>query len=102
PILSSFVPWFVRGASASRYHDTQKRFPHLANCLKYSMSFTVALFGVFTPPHSTTTGVKILWFVMYVVSTLYTFLWDVLQDWGLGYPGYGLLRKKRLFARSAV
>ena len=42
-----------------RYHDTHKRFPHLANCLKYCMSFTVALFGVFTPPHSTTTAVKV-------------------------------------------
>lgn len=45
---------------------------------------------------------QILWFVMYVVSTLYTFTWDVLQDWGLGYPVYGFLRKKRLFARSSV
>lgn len=42
-----------------RYHDTQKRFPHLANCLKYSMAFTVALFGVFSPPNSTTTAVKV-------------------------------------------
>lgn len=42
-----------------RYLDTQKRFPHLANCLKYSMAFTVALFGVFTPPNSTTTAVKV-------------------------------------------
>lgn len=45
---------------------------------------------------------QILWFVMYVVSTLYTFTWDVLQDWGLGYPAYGFLRKKRLFSRPSV
>lgn len=50
---------FRRRLGSTRYHDTQKRFPHLANCLKYSMSFTVALFGVFTPPHSTTTTVKV-------------------------------------------
>ncbi len=43
-----------------------------------------------------------LWLVMYAVSTLYTFAWDVLQDWGLGYPTYGYLRKKRLFARPSV
>ncbi|CAN0556296.1 unnamed protein product, partial [Ectocarpus sp. 8 AP-2014] len=47
------------------------------------------------PPHAR----QILWFVMYVVSTLYTFSWDVLQDWGLGHPVYGFLRKKRLFPR---
>ncbi|CAB1117872.1 unnamed protein product [Ectocarpus sp. CCAP 1310/34] len=102
PALCVLPLWLRFQQCVRRYHDTQKRFPHLANCLKYSMSFTVALFGVFSPPHSTTTAVKILWFVMYVVSTLYTFSWDVLQDWGLGHPMYGFLRKKRLFPRSSV
>ncbi|CAN0054746.1 unnamed protein product, partial [Ectocarpus sp. 6 AP-2014] len=102
PALCVLPLWLRFQQCVRRYHDTQKRFPHLANCLKYSMSFTVALFGVFTPPHSTTTTVKILWFVMYVVSTLYTFSWDVLQDWGLGHPVYGFLRKKRLFPRLSV
>lgn len=45
---------------------------------------------------------QIMWLVMYVVSTLYTFTWDVLQDWGLGYPAYGFLRKKRLFSNPSV
>lgn len=52
----------------SRYHDTQKRFPHLANCFKYAMAFTVALFGVFTPPNSTTTAVKVTRSVRLVYS----------------------------------
>lgn len=43
----------------ARYHDTQNRFPHLANCLKYCMAFTVALFGVLTPSKSTTDAVKV-------------------------------------------
>ncbi|CAM9832553.1 unnamed protein product [Pylaiella littoralis] len=102
PALCILPLWLRFQQCIRRYHDTQKRFPHLANCLKYCMSFTVALFGVFTPPHSTTTAVRILWFVMYVVSTLYTFSWDVLQDWGLGYPAYGFLRKKRLFSNPSV
>ncbi|CAM9278518.1 unnamed protein product, partial [Sphacelaria rigidula] len=91
-----------------RYHDTQKRFPHLANCLKYSMAFTVALFAVFTPQESMPAVflclgrvmcVQVAWFVLYVVSTLYTFAWDVLQDWGLGHLSHNGLRKKRLFSR---
>eukprot|EP00752_Nemacystus_decipiens_P005274 g4784.t1 len=102
PALCILPLWLRFQQCIRRYHDTQKRFPHLANCLKYCMSFTVALFGVFTPPHSTTTAVKILWFVMYVVSTLYTFTWDVLQDWGLGHPAYAFLRKKRLFSSPSV
>lgn len=45
---------------------------------------------------------QILWFGLYVVSTLYTFMWDILQDWGLGYSAHGFLRRKRLFSRPWV
>ncbi|CAM9696047.1 unnamed protein product [Laminaria digitata] len=102
PALCILPLWLRFQQCLRRYLDTQKRFPHLANCLKYSMAFTVALFGVFTPPNSTTTAVKIMWFILYVVSTLYTFAWDVLQDWGLGHAEFRFLRKKRLFSSSWV
>lgn len=102
PVLCVLPLWLRFQQCLRRYLDTQKRFPHLANCLKYAMAFTVALFGVLTPPESTTSIVKVVWFVMYVVSTLYTFAWDVLQDWGLGYWSHQGLRKKRLFSKRTV
>ncbi|CAN0529618.1 unnamed protein product, partial [Scytosiphon promiscuus] len=43
-----------------------------------------------------------MWFILYVVSTLYTFAWDVLQDWGLGHGEFHYLRKKRLFSSPWV
>lgn len=45
---------------------------------------------------------QIMWFILYVVSTLYTFAWDVLQDWGLGHGEFHYLRKKRLFSSPWV
>lgn len=40
--------------------------------------------------------------IAYVVSTLYSFWWDVVKDWGLGDPKYAFLRKQRLYSKTWV
>ncbi|CAM9155842.1 unnamed protein product [Discosporangium mesarthrocarpum] len=102
PTLCVAPLWLRFQQCLRRFYDTQKRFPNLANALKYVMAFTVSLFGLFTPKYAQSTAVQVVWLTMYVVSTLFTFFWDVLQDWGLGDPAHGYLHKRRLFHKSMV
>mmetsp|Transcript_20257 Transcript_20257/g.45924 ORF Transcript_20257/g.45924 Transcript_20257/m.45924 type:complete len:144 (-) Transcript_20257:1146-1577(-) len=80
-----------------RYMDTKKRFPNLANALKYALSQTVTLFGAFHPlilfherHENAVTSLKnveifqMFWFGLFILSSLYSFVWDVYMDWGLG------------------
>ncbi|CAM9585643.1 unnamed protein product [Choristocarpus tenellus] len=101
PALCVAPLWLRFQQCLRRYYHTSNRFPHLANALKYSMALTVALFGVLAPQDETRT-VRIVWITMYVISTLYTFWWDVRQDWGLGRREDGFLHKRRMYSRPAV
>jgi len=38
-----------------------------------------------------------MWLLSIVVSTVYSYSWDVLKDWGLGERGAKLLRKKLIY-----
>jgi xenotropic and polytropic retrovirus receptor 1 len=72
-----------------RYRDTGDRMPHLANAFKYALAQAVVLFSYGSPAlskasqHSGMRPVQVVWVVMFVTSTLYTFYWDVRMDWGL-------------------
>ena len=95
-----------------RYHDTGRRWPNLANALKYSLSQSVTLFGTFHPlyMYNTNKEVKVgvvfgdddetpahriverppvdlyqvFWIGLFICSSMYSFAWDVWMDWGLG------------------
>ena len=93
--------------------DTKKRFPNLANAFKYAMSQTVTLFGAFHPiyllhSHETRHHKYVVskddinlfqefWMGLFMVSSLYSFSWDVLMDWGLGRPNFAFLGPRLMF-----
>lgn len=73
---------------------------------QYAFAHSVVLFGVFHPSFkSTTTHVGLyqsLWILSLALSTMYTFSWDVLMDWGLGYRKHGYLRERLMFKRKWI
>ncbi len=42
----------------------------------------------------------ILWIGVTIVSTCYSYVWDVTMDWGLGQPAKGFLNDRRMYARD--
>jgi hypothetical protein len=42
------------------------------------------------------------WLLSIIVSTAYTFIWDVLRDWGLWQSDSGYLRKKLIFKKPVI
>jgi xenotropic and polytropic retrovirus receptor 1 len=86
-----------------RYYDTGKRHPNLPNAFKYALAMCVTIFSVFNPhvkAHAQGQGwqgYQTAWTSAYIISTLYTYSWDVFMDWSLGKTEYGGLRERRMF-----
>jgi hypothetical protein len=77
PLLSALPLWFRFLQCLRRYHDTGERWPHLGNAGKYALSMTVALIGL-TLPASSAGKIdqnSLLWIVLLIMSTCYTFSW---------------------------
>jgi hypothetical protein len=76
--------------------------PHLANAGKYALAHSVVFFGVFHPDLKTggLTPYKAVWLTFMVLSTLYTFTWDITMDWGLGRPHAKMLRETTIYKRK--
>ena len=89
-----------------RYYDTQQRFPHLVNALKYAVAHTVVIAGVFHPNFAKNgtewSFGRYLWFISTISSTIFTFTWDCTMDWGLWDVNHGLLRKTLLFRDKRI
>ncbi len=85
PLMSALPLWFRFLQCLRRYYDTRERWPHLGNAGKYALSMTVALIGLTLPSSNAgvVNGTQVAWIVLLVLSTLYTFSWDVWMDWGL-------------------
>lgn len=111
PLVCLFPLWFRFNQCLRRYMDTGKRMPNLANAFKYAMSQTVTLFGAFHPIYllhgskGNTLGIELFqafWLGMFVISSLYSFCWDVYMDWGLGRRKYGFLGPQLIFPSKYV
>lgn len=107
PLLCALPLWCRFMQCMRVFQDTQKRVPALPNALKYAVSMLVVLFGEVHPylvtPGDGLTGVvlvRYLWLFTYLVSTLYTWLWDVVMDWKLGQMAEGGLRERRMFSNK--
>lgn len=107
PIICLF-PLVIRFNQCLRkFTDTGQRFPHLANAFKYAMSQTVTLFGAFHPlylmhkdaNHQHVNWFQIFWMAIFVCSSVYSFTWDVLMDWGLGRPKYNFLGPRLMYPK---
>jgi hypothetical protein len=81
----------------------------LANAAKYALSQMVTLAGTFHPLYLEFTGpeksngipyYQIIWTILFISSSLYSFAWDVYMDWGLGRKEYGFLGPQLMYPRK--
>lgn len=86
--------------SFHRTTSANHRFMHLLNTFKYCSSLLVILVGAFPQIMGDARPDKSSLFLLCAVfNSLYSFLWDVIMDWGLGQPS---LSRKRLFLRHQL
>ena len=106
PFVSCAPLWFRFQQCLRRYYDTRQRWPHILNALKYAVAHSVVIVSVFHPAfsdhHSQQWALfRYTWLASTIASSLYTFVWDVTQDWGLlrapGEGGGGVLRSTLLY-----
>ncbi|XP_037269220.1 solute carrier family 53 member 1 isoform X3 [Rhipicephalus microplus] len=89
PVLACLPAWFRFAQCLRRYRDTREAFPHLANAAKYATTFFVVLFSTLFNVYrdsylsSSSHPFFILWILSAVVSSCFTYTWDVKMDWGL-------------------
>jgi len=113
--LIIMMPLVIRFNQCLRkFWDTGDRFPHLANATKYVSSLLVTLFGIFHPlyleyEYNTVARKKlefslnfyqIFWTILFVVSSIYSFIWDVYMDWGLGREQYSFLNHPLMYPQK--
>jgi len=105
PLICLLPLWIRFNQCLRKYLDTGKRFPNLANAFKYAMSQTVTLFGAFhplyqmhrPPERGTVNWFQLGWLGLFVSSSLYSFVWDVFSDWGLGSLEHGFLAGRLMY-----
>ncbi|KAL0113736.1 hypothetical protein PUN28_012691 [Cardiocondyla obscurior] len=89
PFVVCLPAWFRFAQCLRRYRDTKETFPHLLNAVKYATSFFVVIFSYLhltNKKHyalSTENPYFYLWLTVSVVSSCFTYTWDVKLDWGL-------------------
>ena len=94
------------------FHDEQgDRFPHLANAAKYVSSLLVTLFGIFHPLYLeygtgkdlqfTMNFYQSFWTFLFVVTSIYAFIWDVYMDFGLGLKQYSYLNQPLMYPQKS-
>lgn len=87
PFLTLF-PLYVRLLQCLRRSvESGNRWPHMGNALKYTSTILVLSFSIFQPRCRNSW----YWIASFVAATLFQFLWDVFQDWGIvviKYPDY--------------
>jgi len=110
PILVPFVHalpyWWRFHQCMHRYLETQKRWPNLANAFKYMLCQVTVIIASLHPVFSQYqeapwSPLRVFWFVLIIITTIYTYIWDLVLDWGLLEFNMGsrhpMLRQKRLF-----
>ena len=129
PLICLFPLWLRFNQCLRRYLDTGKRVPNLPNALKYAMSQSVTLFGAFHPLYLMHSGrdeqsismtddstsydsdivigryrsnfFQFFWLGLFIITSLYSFCWDVYMDWGLGRREYGFLGPRLMFPKKS-
>jgi len=110
PVICILPLWIRFQQCLRRFYDTKRRWPHLANGLKYALSQAVSLFGALYPLYNLTLqrghGDRIdaylsFWLCVFILSAVYSFFWDVFVDWNFGRPQYAFLSDpgKLMFSR---
>lgn len=89
-LVACLPAWFRFAQCLRRYNDDSRGvFPHLINAGKYSTTFFVVIFSTFTKltiskyDNSFSNPFFICWITSMIVSSCYTYIWDIKMDWGL-------------------
>ncbi|KAI1311892.1 hypothetical protein EDD11_003293 [Mortierella claussenii] len=109
PFVTAIPSWFRFLQCLRRYRDTLEWFPHLVNAGKY-FSTLAQLFVYFTYRHYGTGQIKVVYIVVSLLASMYTYSWDVYMDWGLlrfgkhggGAYGHPLLRAELVYDLKSV
>ena len=87
PSLTLFPLWIRMSQCLRRSVESGDRWPHMGNALKYTSAILVLSFSIFQPQCRSSW----YWISSFVAATVFQFLWDVFQDWGIvviKYPDY--------------
>lgn len=107
--LVTMMPLVIRFNQCLRkFWDSGDRFPHLANASKYALSSLVTLFGIFHPlyleynhGHEELNYYQIFWTFIFVLSSLFSYAWDVFLDWGLGRREHAFLNQPLMYPQKS-
>jgi len=111
PILVPFVHaipyWWRFHQCLHRYIETHERFPNWANAFKYMLCQVSVIIGslhpFFSEYQAPWSPYRLFWLSLIVLTTLYTYIWDLVMDWGLFEfakdSAHPWLRKKRLYPK---
>ncbi len=79
-LFVSYLPFHIRFFQCiNRYYYT-RQFNHILNAGKYMSTIVVIVITYFK---NTYMKYEYLYLGLYVFSTMYSFIWDILMDWGL-------------------
>ena len=79
PLLTLYPLWIRLMQCLRRSVETGKRWPHMANALKYASAIAVISYGTFRPHLRG----DFIWNVCFVCATIFQFTWDLTMDWGM-------------------
>ncbi|KAE9330025.1 hypothetical protein PF008_g15813 [Phytophthora fragariae] len=91
PYFAASTPYIIRATqcliSFQRTTSVNDRFLHLLNTMKYCSSLLVISVGAYPMLMGLARPEQSSFFLLCAVfNSLYSFLWDVVMDWGLGQP----------------
>ena len=101
PLVTS-LPFMLRFRQCwVQYRVTGKAFPHLMNCAKYLSSLPVIWISAWTQSEGHfSRELRMAWIFAVSFNSFFSFLWDVVMDWGLCRQGSRLflLREHLVFS----
>jgi hypothetical protein len=98
-VIVTVLQWMRLAQNLRKYRDTGLRFPYLFNACKFGFVLLVVLFSYANPTLSKagkTPGLKpvqIVWVMLFIIATMWSFMWDVFMGWGLGKRSHRMLRE---------
>jgi hypothetical protein len=79
PVLTLLPLWIRLVQCLRRSVETGHRWPHYGNALKYTSAMAVIAHGTFQPKLRD----NMYWIIAFISATIFQFLWDIFQDWGM-------------------
>jgi len=79
PVLTLLPLWIRLMQCLRRSVESGRRWPHMANAIKYTSAIAVISFGTFRP----SLRQSWVWIFCFILATLLNYTWDLTMDWGV-------------------